>query len=228
MKPFKKIKKKPKLVISETVYNKMYQLVDQSSTEISWHGFIKRDEEDHSLYYWYDIIMFPQYNTGATTTTDDTEYAEWLNKQAEHKNFNDMRLHGHSHVRMSVTPSAVDMNYREALTANLSKGDFYIFCIFNKSEDLSLMLYDAEQEIIFEDKDIAWEIDSKSMNAAAEWAAKVIQNNVKERKKPCSTTSNPKTSSTPKPSKKDQYMLSELERWADPFASSYADLDYLN
>lgn len=228
MKPFKKIKKKPRLYISETVYNKMYQLVEQSSTEISWHGFVKRDEEDHLLYYWYDIIMFPQYNTGTTTTTDDAEYAEWLEKQMTHKNFNDMRLHGHSHVRMSVTPSAVDMKYREELTTNLKNDDFYIFCIFNKAEDMSLMIYDAEQEIIFENNDITWQIDSKSMSTAAEWAAKVIKNNVKERKKQCSTTSSPKTSSTQKLSKEDQYMLSELEQWADPFASSYADLDCLN
>lgn len=145
---------KPEIYIPVNVLEKMFALVDESSVEIQWHGLVKRKE---NKYWIYDILMFPQKNSAARTDTDDDKYADWLTNIMQDENpdkFDDLRMHGHSHVNMQVYSSSIDDTYQEQILANLKENDFYIFMVMNKKREVCTLLYDYVQNILFETADI--------------------------------------------------------------------------
>lgn len=218
----------PKLIISARANLKMHQLVEQSPKEIGWHGLIeKTGDYEFTL---KDILLFPQYVTGATVTPDEEEYANWLNTQAnEHlEDFNKIRFHGHSHVNMSTKSSGVDDRYRDDLVSLMTPEDenpFYIFLIMNKKDEYTLEFYDIEKGIIFDNNeiDVTWELPN-ILTRVQNWANNMIKINVKEKKYPCSTTSKVSNSSTPKTAK-EQLTLSEREPLAERYQSYWRDWD---
>lgn len=141
--------KKPIINITADAYIKMYELVNQSTVEIQWHGLVKRKD---NIYTIYDILVFPQTNSAALTSSDQNEFAEWQTNLIMDMNFpiNEMRLHGHSHVMMNVYSSAIDDGYQTELITKVDDGDFYIFLVLNKKMEMYPILYDFEQQILFE------------------------------------------------------------------------------
>lgn len=129
---------------------KMRGLVQTCTDEIGWHGTAYRTEYG---YHIEDVFTYPQTVTGATITCDADAYAKW-NMMLEDDVINNMRFHGHSHVNMGVTPSGVDMTFRQDLVAKLDKDDFFIFLIINKSDAINHSVYDLKDGILYEDKDL--------------------------------------------------------------------------
>lgn len=168
--------KKPTVYITTDVMARMEALVKESPVEISWHGLVKRNKEEN-CYLIYDILLFPQINSAAATQTDQDEYAKWfmeiLNDEDETK-FNDMRMHGHSHVNMSVYSSAIDDGYQTELLTNIQDGDYYIFMVLNKKRDICCLVYDYEQQILFETADVTIKLVSKDKLSITEWAKNQI------------------------------------------------------
>lgn len=159
---------KATLVIKQKAWNKIMALVDECSKEIAWHGVVDKEGTTYTI---SDILVFPQTVTGATVTSDETEYSLWLANQPDEV-FNKLRFHGHSHVNMNVSPSGVDTKYQNDIMNNLN--DFYIFGIFNKKTDCWLMICDVEDNIVYECKDIDLIAPSQT-----EWAKKEIKELVK-------------------------------------------------
>lgn len=159
-----------KLVIELNAWMKMQALIDKCDKEIAWHGLV---EKDNNTYTIKDIVIFPQTVTGATVTSDETEYSLWLAQQPDDV-FNKLRFHGHSHVNMGVTPSGVDTAYQEDMIHNVQ--DFYIFAIFNKKGDNWCTIYDVQDNIVYEDTDIELHIPTASAEAWAEAAIKEYVN----------------------------------------------------
>lgn len=194
---------KPTLIIKPLCYTKMRQLVLQSGDEIAWHGFVKRDGMVFTL---YDIIMYPQYNSAATTKSDEEEYSKWILRQYDFDNFCDMKMHGHSHVNMACSPSMTDMQFRENILKNLKKDSFYIFMIMNKQGSYTVEIYDYVTGMIYDTTDITIYTDDPELTKKAqEWASTAIKNNVREvpfrwrqfqNENSSSTTTSPKSSST--------------------------------
>lgn len=151
--------KKPTILINSNTYTKMYELVRQSPIELQWHMMVKRFPETQE-YHVYDILLFPQTNSGASTTTDQDEFAEWQANLIQDLTFpiEELRGHGHSHVNMGVYSSGVDDAYQRNLITKVDDGDFYLFFVLNKKMELFALLYDFEQQIIFETKDMTIEI----------------------------------------------------------------------
>lgn len=151
--------KKPTVLINADVYTKMYELVKQSNIEIQWHLMVKRYKEE-AEYLVYDILLFPQTNSGTSTTTDQDEFAEWQMELIKDKDFplEDLRGHGHSHVNMNVYSSGVDDAYQRDLTTKAQDGDYYLFLVLNKKMEMYALLYDFDQQIVFETKDMTLEI----------------------------------------------------------------------
>lgn len=141
---------KPIVIISETAKLKMDALVDETDSEIGWHGVVHKTQ---NVYTITDVLVYPQTVTSVTVDTDETEYGNWL-IGFEDDVFNNIRMQGHSHVRMGTTPSGTDTAMYEAILKGLRKNDYYIFIIANKNRDLNIMLYDYSQNIIFEKADI--------------------------------------------------------------------------
>ena len=174
---------KPTLIIKPEIMYKMQALVDESSVEISWHGFVKRDKEKN-IYFLYDIALFPQINSASTTTTDQDKYAEWISQYITdtESNFEDMRLHGHSHVNMGVFSSGTDNAYQEDLITHTEDGDYYIFLILNKKREMCVLIYDFEQQILFKNHEVIVKIMDKDTVDAYTWAKQMIKEYCTEEK----------------------------------------------
>lgn len=224
MKPFSKKSIQPILIVTPKAEYKMKFLVQQSKQEISWHGFVKRLAEN--VFQLYDIILFPQSNTGATSTTDEEEYTTWLMRQMNYENYSEMRMHGHSHVNMGVTPSGVDTNYRQDMVQNLGTDDFYIFMILNKRGTKNIELYDNATHTVYETDDITYIVGNyKDIEKAKAWTEKAIKQNVKERSAVCYRSSSPKNSSIQTPSIA-QYTSSDAEQLDHEWRKRWLGMEY--
>ena len=165
-------------------YYKMKYLVEKCPDEIAWECLVDRDEDDPNVFYIYGTEVPPQIVTGATVDTDDDKYFDYLFSEERPENFvQKRRFHGHSHVNMSTSPSGVDAKYREDCIRNIK--DFYIFGIFNKKGDFNFEIFDIENSIIYEDKDIDFYTPEPDYS---EWAGEQIKENLV--KKTYSTVNN--------------------------------------
>lgn len=178
--------KKPRIIVNADAYIKMLELINQSPVECMWHGLVERDVENN-VYTVYDILVFPQINSGTSTTTKDAEFAEWQTKLITDPDFpiQDLRLHGHSHVLMNVFSSAVDDQYQKDILTKVNDGDYYIFFIMNKKMEICIFLYDFIQQIMFDQNDIEFCIATdwatidgeKYFTDIKEWAKEELEEN---------------------------------------------------
>lgn len=149
------------LLFSASTWAKMYALINTYATEVEWHGTVERVNKN--TFCVKDILVFPHSVTGATVTSDQKEYEEWLDT-LDNETFNKLRFHGHSHVNMGVTPSGVDMGYRKNVLNNFGtpteKTDhFYIFLIGNKKGETSGEIYDLQNNVLYGTSDIDIKVD---------------------------------------------------------------------
>jgi hypothetical protein len=140
-----------KIYIKADAYLQMLQLVLKSSKEIAWHSTVVRNNDNS--YTITKCLLYPQTVTGATVTTDQDKYNDWL-LNLDDDTFNSLRCQAHSHVNMGVTPSSVDMNFYEDLVASLPDNSFYIFLVMNKSQDIYALIYDKITNMLYTKEDI--------------------------------------------------------------------------
>jgi len=138
------------LTFNEVAFTKMLALVNSFDSEVAWHGTAERTEDG---FYISDLIVYPQTVTGATVNTDQKGYEEWL-MALDTDDFNHLRMQGHSHVNMSVTPSSVDKQHQEGILNQLEADDFYIFIIWNKKMDRFIRIYDMRTNTLYETNDV--------------------------------------------------------------------------
>lgn len=145
----------PVIQMTPETYIKMMGLVHGSDVEVAWHMLCNRNKEENT-YLIYDILTFPQINSPTATRTDTDAFGEWMNNLIMDMSFpiEDMRVHGHSHVNMNVFSSGVDDEYQKELINSVEDGDYYIFLICNKRHEICALIYDFENQILFENKDI--------------------------------------------------------------------------
>lgn len=144
---------KPTLYISAHAYLKMLLYIRDTATEIAWHGTVERNQKEN-WYHIKDVFLYPQIISAATVNTDQEKYQDWLQNIEDDAIFNSIRFQGHSHVNMGVSASGTDLNMYNTFLQVLPKNDFYIFMIMNKFGTMSLVIYDLDKNIIFENKDI--------------------------------------------------------------------------
>ena len=133
-------------------WTKMVALIHDYDSEVGWHGIASRTESGD--YIISDILVYPQEVSGATVNTDQEEYEMWMMKQ-EDDVYNNIRMHGHSHVRMSPGPSGVDDTHREKIVEQLEGDMFYIFMIWNKEFKYTAKIYDMKRNVLFDTEDIS-------------------------------------------------------------------------
>ena len=144
---------KATVLFTPEAYIKMFQLIQGFDSEVAWHGVAKRDEENDSIFYIEDILVYPQVVTGATVNTDQEKYQSWLMGLSDNV-FNNVRMQGHSHVNMSPTPSSVDTTHQEAILNQLDDEMFYIFMIWNKSMKYNVKIFDLKNNTLYETDDV--------------------------------------------------------------------------
>lgn len=137
--------------LTPEAYMKTLALVTNFSDEVGWHGTVSRIKENEFIIE--DIFVYPQEVTGSTVNTDQEVYSDWLYKLNDEE-FSKLRMQGHSHVNMGVSPSGVDSNHRQKILEQLDSDMFYIFMIWNKSLSIHTIVYDMERNVLYEDKDV--------------------------------------------------------------------------
>ena len=143
---------KTTLYIYERAFTKMAMYVMDNRTEIGWHG-LARKLGNNEGYAITDTLLYPQVITATTVNTDQKKYQDWLNAQPDEV-FNQIKMQGHSHVSMSVSPSAVDETLYNTILQTLQENDFYIFMIVNKSLEMHVLIYDLAKNLVYETADI--------------------------------------------------------------------------
>jgi hypothetical protein len=143
--------------LTQEAYRKIVALVTGFSDEVGWHGTVSRVGDincaGENEFIIEDIFVYPQEVTDSTVNTDQMAYTDWLYK-LDDKTFNKIRMQGHSHCNMGVSPSGVDNKHRQKILDQLEKDMFYIFMIWNKSLSVHTLIYDMAQNILYEDEDV--------------------------------------------------------------------------
>ena len=137
--------------LTAEAYRKTLALVTGFSDEVGWHGVASRMGDNEFVIE--DILVYPQEVTGSTVNTDQKGYTEWL-YGLEDDIFDSIRMQGHSHVNMGVSPSGVDNKHRQQILDQLEPDMFYIFMVWNKSLAIHALVYDMERNILYEDKEV--------------------------------------------------------------------------
>lgn len=167
---------KPIVMFTPIAWLKMKQLVNDADGEIGWHGIVDH-QPNSAIYLVKDLLVYPQTVSGATVTTDDKEYGEWL-MHFDDPVFNKIRFQAHSHVNFNVFASGVDQQFYDSILQTLQENDYYIFMIINKRGDINIILYDFTQNIIFDEKDTTIKLAYKNSDIKS-WAAEQMKAKVK-------------------------------------------------
>ena len=134
-------------------YRKTVALVTAFDDEVAWHGMAVRSNEVMNEFIVEDIAVYPQEVTGSTVVTDQEEYTKWL-YAFDDGDFNKIRMQGHSHVNMGVSPSGVDNGHRAKILEQLDPDMFYIFMVWNKQLKTHTLIFDMKHNVLYEDEDV--------------------------------------------------------------------------
>lgn len=142
------------LIDKQGAYDPMFYIVDQSPDEVSWLGAVERNGMEFLI---QEVFLFDQ-EVHSTQTTMDTEavgafFAELASQPDGVEKVNKIKLWGHSHVGMGVSPSGPDEDQMRLFGES---ADWFVMGIANKRGDLrfEIHLFDLGIKIV----DVEWEI----------------------------------------------------------------------
>lgn len=138
------------ILYSKKAWMKVALLVGNRNQEVGWHGVVRRSKKPDKFIV-DDILVFPQSVTATSVTPNTEDYTNWQDS-LDVETFNSIRMHGHSHVNMGVSPSSTDKRYRSDLLTAID--DFYIFQIFNKKGRVSSQVYDVLGGVLYESNQV--------------------------------------------------------------------------
>lgn len=145
----------PTVYIKERALIKMNIYVDECADEVGWFGTAYRGEDGNILID--DVFLFDQ-EVNATTTeiTPEglSEFAQEVmsNKEDGVEIWDNLKMWGHSHVNMPLTPSAQDD--KQMVEFKEGGHDWFIRLIANKQGLLKVDLYDYEAGVAY--LDLPW------------------------------------------------------------------------
>jgi hypothetical protein len=145
---------------SATAWIKIHGLVAKFSTEVQWHGTVRRLTDTQFLVE--DILVFPHEVSSTTVVSKQEEYEQWKDS-LDDDTFNKLRLHGHSHVKMNVRPSGTDDDVQSKFLKNLAKptpdyDPFFIFIIVNKDGDIHCQVYDVTNNALYDNDEVVTDV----------------------------------------------------------------------
>ena len=174
-----KDEQKARIFFTPMAYLKMVTLINSFDIEVAWHGVGRRYEETgvEGDFLIEDIVVYPQTVTSTTVEMDEGEYAQWIMDNIEDERFNHIIMQGHSHVNMGTSPSGVDLQHQESILAQLTDDMFYIFLIWNKKLETNTRIYDLENNIYYDDKDISYHLvdDGDNLNQFITDAKEIVK-----------------------------------------------------
>jgi hypothetical protein len=146
----------PRVGITSEALTKMQVYVAECSDEIGWLGTARMNKEARTVII-DDVYLFEQDVHGATTEITPeglTDFATELLEKGEEgiEIWNNLKMWGHSHVNMGITPSGQDNSQMK--TFKEGGHDWFIRLIANKKGEMKLDLYDYETGVTY--LDLPW------------------------------------------------------------------------
>ena len=163
----------PQVFITSEAYIKMRTLVDKTSTELGWYGFVSKLPGLDNVYVIEDIIVYPQKVTGATCEQDEDRMFEF-EMSLTTEQVRARRFQAHSHVNMGVTPSGVDEAFYQDLLSQVR--DYYIIMVTNKRGDNHIRFYDMENNIVYTELELKILLDNGT--DVDKWYQEEVNNNL--------------------------------------------------
>lgn len=163
----------PQVFITSEAYIKMRTLVDKTSTELGWYGFVSKLPGLDNVYVIEDIIVYPQKVTGATCEQDEDRMFEF-EMSLTTEQVRARRFQAHSHVNMGVTPSGVDEAFYQDLLSQVR--DYYIIMVTNKRGDNHIRFYDMENNIVYTELELKILLDNGT--DVDKWYQEEVDNNL--------------------------------------------------
>ena len=178
---------KPPLVnITQEAFDKMMMLVSSCSFEIGWFAVVDHIENELVV---SDVIIIPKQEVSGVTVNISAEdvgdmFSEMMKlygKDTATQMLNKIRLYGHSHVNMGVSPSGTDTNQMLEYAKDFDPGDnpYFIMIILNKRKEVHISLLDMALGIKHID---APYVIGEENNELRDWAVKEITEKVTEKK----------------------------------------------
>lgn len=137
------------LYISANAFFKARSLVVQFDTEVDWSMTVKPYKDGYLV---EDVLVGPQEVSPAYVHVDLGAWSLWkarLRPEEDEYLFG----HGHSHVRMPVDASAIDIDRHIGEITQKGAG-YYLYQIWNKSGDINSYFYDIDHKIYYSPKNI--------------------------------------------------------------------------
>ena len=133
----------PSITLSKEAYLDILLFVAHCEYEISWLGEVKREGNDFII---SKVHLLKQECSSVTTKISEEgriDLISELSRSPDAKNrINSLKFWGHSHVEMTVGPSAQDLKQiRNCLEEGGGVIDWYIMGIFNKLGDVRFDIY---------------------------------------------------------------------------------------
>lgn len=141
----------PKVLVTRQAYDRMLAIVDIADKEVGWLGTVTRLGNDFLI---EEIFLFRQEVSAVTTEISPDGLAEVATEILESRPtdgvevLNNLRLWGHSHVRMGTSPSGQD---NAQMAEFRSAGHpWFIRGILNKEGrmEFTIYLYDAGVKVV--------------------------------------------------------------------------------
>lgn len=146
----------PQVGITSVALNKMYLYIQECNEEVGWLGTVEKLQSGKHFII-HDVFLFDQ-NVSSVTTEITPEglatFAEEILQRPDGMEvWNSMKVWGHSHVNMGISPSGQDD--KQMLEFSNVGHDYFIRLIGNKKGEMKLDFYDFVTGITY--LDIPWE-----------------------------------------------------------------------
>lgn len=142
----------PVVGVNSTAIAKMAIYVEECKDEIGWLGTALHDEKNNTFVI-DDVFLFEQDVHGATTEITPEGLGDFANEILQKPDgmelWNNLKVWGHSHVNMGVTPSGQDDKQME--TFKEGGHNWFIRIIANKKGDMKIDLYNYATGVIYVD-----------------------------------------------------------------------------
>jgi len=140
----------PKVRFTKHAMKWVAAMIDNHSEEIGFYGVVERDGNIFTI----TDIFYPKHELVTSTTCEiDPEGMRnimmYLMDNHRDADIGNLKMWGHSHVNMGISPSGQDET--QAMTLVKDNGDYLIRLIANKKGEMGITLYDLESRLKYSD-----------------------------------------------------------------------------
>jgi len=136
----------PQVFYTPVAWQQIQLIVATCKKEVAWIGL--GDETQRDIWLIDEIILLPQEVSAMECEFEDDAVADWAEEMLKAgKDTTRWVLWGHSHVDMTVTPSATDVE-QARLYLNCPK---FICAIHNKHGNINTDVYNSDEGVWFDD-----------------------------------------------------------------------------